>query len=158
MRALFGSLTLCGLLALLAAPAFPLLAGCDSGGPVSCESTVEYEVEDTTPEGAELGATIRAGDCAVLDYVGRLPGADEPFDSGENVAFTIGSTGLIRGFSLGVIGRRTGQSVRITIPPELGYGTGSRRNADDEVIIPSCSVLEFDVTIKDTASPQVCGR
>ncbi len=156
MRALFGSFTLLGLVALLAAPAVPLLSGCDSGGPVECNSTVDYEVEDTTPDDANLGVTIKASDCVVLDYEGRVPGADEPFDSGENVPFFISNT--VTGFRAGVVGRRTGQSVHITIPPQLGYGPYPKRDGAGNVTIPACSVLEFDVRIKDMAKACVCSR
>ncbi len=152
MRALSGTFASLGLLALLAAPATPLLAGCDST-PLECNSGVEFEAVDTTPDSVTtFGATIQRSDCVVLDYEGRVPGAAEPFDSGTNAAFFISRT--VPGFQLGVVGRKTGQSVRITVPPELGYNTQDRSASG----IPRCSTLEFDVTIKDTASPSVCGR
>lgn len=147
MRILLGTVSSLGLLVLLAAPALPFLGGCDSS-PLVCESTVEFEAVDTTPEGATLGATVRASDCVIVTYEGRRQSDGGVFDEGVNQALSVRT--LIPGFQRGIVGRRTGESVRLTIPPELGYRTLERPG------IPSCSVLEFDVTIVDTAAPAVC--
>ena len=148
MRALFGTAATVGLLVLLAVPAAPLLSGCDSA-PTRCESGVELQTVDTTPDSVtSFGATIRPTDCVRFAYTGRVQGVEEPFDSGDNVPLLVSR--LITGFQRGVVGRRTGQSVRITIPPEQGYGLRSEED------IPKCSVLVFDVTILDTAPPSAC--
>lgn len=154
MRALFGTLTSLGLLALLAAPAAPLLAGCIAD-PVECNSGVEFEAVDTTPDSVSLGATIRSGDCVIFTYEGRRKDDGVAFQGGTATNQALLVRNLLPGFQRGVVGRRTGQSVRITIPPELGYGTQDRSNDAGTGISP-CTTLEFDVTILDTATPSRC--
>lgn len=162
MRALFAPAALLGLAALLLAPAAPFLAGCDAD-PISCDSGVELQVEDRTPAGTTLGATIRPGDCLILDYEGRRASDGVVFDANDNADFF--TSQLIPGFQIALVGSqsrglpalRTGQSVTITIPPELAYGTADQSN-DEGTGIPACSVLEFDVTVRDTATPSRCAR
>lgn len=152
MRSLFGTLTLLGVLALLAAPAVPLLAGCDST-PFVCNSGVEFEAVDTTPAGTPLGTTIQPDNCVIVAYEGRRKADGVIFQPRDTSKAFVGS--FIRGFQAGIVGRRTGQSVRITIPPELGYGARDQSNASGTGI-PPCTTLEFDVTILDTAAPLSC--
>ena len=59
---------------------------------------------------------------------------------------------------LGVNGQQVGQTRRVTVPPSFGYRTEERNarmgTVDGEeggepyVGIPSCSTLEFDITLK----------
>ena len=152
-RLLFRSLASAGLLAVLALPAAPVLSGCDSAAPASCESGGELEVVDTTPAGTETGAEIAATDCVYLTYEGRLENGDV-FDQNDRVALGLGNT--VAGFRQALTGRRVGESVRVTIPPELGYGPQLRPAGARGVEIPACSTLQFDIEIGDTAPPRVC--
>ena len=152
-RLLLPSLASAGLLAALALPAAPALTGCDSASPTTCAPGGELDVVDTTPAGAALGARITGTDCVYLTYEGRLENGDV-FDQNDRVALLLGGT--VPGFRQALAGRRVGESVRVTIPPELGYGP--RRQTGGAVEIPPCSTLQFDIEIGDTAPPRVCQR
>ena len=147
-RLLLPSLASAGLLAALALPA-PVLTGCDSSEPTSCAPDGELEVVETTPAGTETGAVITAADCVYLTYEGRLENGDV-FDQNDRTPLFV--SGTVPGFRQALVGRRVGESVRATIPPELGYGTRPPVGSE----IPACATLQFDVTIGDTAPPRVC--
>ena len=160
---------LVGLLAL--ASGAPALSGCDSNDPVTCEVSGDIEIEDTTPEGTDLGATLATNDCIALDYVGRLADGSGTFDEGRLSPFLATTqssqtyrtaSDLIPGFARGLGGLRVGESRRISVPPNLGYGTREieDRDPDDEYVgIPACSVLEFEVTLVEIyQDPRRCAR
>ena len=160
---------LVGLLAL--ASGAPALSGCDSNDPVTCEVSGDVETEDTTPEGTDLGATLAVNDCIALDYVGRLADGSGTFDEGRLPPFLATAQSsqtyrtaadLIPGFARGLGGLRVGESRRISIPPNLGYGPREveDRNPEDEYVgIPACSVLQFDVTLVEIyQDPRRCAR
>lgn len=148
MRSFCASLAAAGVLVLLAA-ATPSLTGCDSGQTFFCESDDEYAFTDTTPDGAALGATVGPTSCVIVDYEGRRFDDQEVFDSGTGVA--LAADGVVDGFRRGLVGRRVGESFRIVVPPDLGYGPRERPG------IPACTTLEFDVTVRDTAPRSACG-
>ncbi|WP_412069422.1 FKBP-type peptidyl-prolyl cis-trans isomerase [Rubrivirga sp. IMCC43871] len=140
------------LLGLLALTGVPALSGCDSGEPDSCDSTAQFSTEDLTPEGTTLGEAVEIGSCVGVDYVGRLADGSGTFDEGSLTFFYSSNARLIPGFVLGMSGQRVGQTRRVVIPPSLGYGTRSREASAaaiemGRVGIPSCSVLEFDITV-----------
>jgi hypothetical protein len=150
MRALLGLLAPAAVLAAVAL-AGPALTGCDSGSSFVCDSDDVYAFEDTTPVDAEVSdVTVGAGECVVVRYEGRLAEDGTVFDASPEGGRALPVSGLIRGFQQGLVGRRVGESFRITVPPELGYGTTGTQT------IPSCSTLEFDVTVLDTAPPAAC--
>ncbi|WP_412061460.1 FKBP-type peptidyl-prolyl cis-trans isomerase [Rubrivirga sp. IMCC45206] len=140
------------LLALLAVSGVPALSGCDSGESGECSSTARFSTEDLTPEGATLGDAVQIGSCVSVDYVGRLADGSGTFDEGSLSFFYTPTSRLIPGFILGMSGQRVGQTRRVVIPPDLGYGTraieaSEAAQAEGRVGIPSCSVLEFDITV-----------
>ncbi len=144
------------LLALLA-PGLPSLTGCDSQQAGVCPiSDVAFAIDDITPEGTELGATATAGSCVTVDYVGRRADGSGTVDEGEGLTFLVASgRGVITGFVFGVNNQQVGQTRRVTVPPNFGYGANARPARDGfasdsgepYVGIPSCSVLEFDITL-----------
>lgn len=156
MRALVGTLASLGLLAVFVS--VPALSGCDSRGdePASCTDPVEFDFEDVTPEGTQTGDVVEDGSCISVSYVGRFQGGEE-FDSGSGLRFFVAQGGgVINGFWLGVREQRVGETRRITIPPSLGYGNRDQTRGG-EVVIPACSVLEFEVTVEDVnLAPSVC--
>ena len=151
MRAPLGLLAPAALLLALSAPG---LVGCDSGGNrFTCESDDVFAVEDTTPDSVTtFGAEVGPAECVVVRYEGRLASDGSVFDASPEGGTAFDVRGLIRGFQQGLVGRRVGESFRVTIPPSQGYGAGERPG------IPSCSTLEFDVTVLDTAPPAACRR
>ncbi len=156
-------------LLLLLLPGAPVLAGCDSQGG-RCTSADQFETEDITPEGTTLGETAAAGTCVDVRYVGRLADGSGTFDEGEiKKMFLDRRAGTIPGFYIGVTNQRGNQTRRVTVPPDLGYGTGSKpanpgtvggvEGGEPYVGIPSCSTLEFDITVtKVHQDPRVCSN
>lgn len=145
----------------LLAPGLPSLVGCDSQQPGICPaSDATFEIDDITPEDATLGAIADPGSCVTVNYVGRLADGSGTFDEGEGLDFFVG-TGrgqrLITGFVLGVNNQQVGQTRRVTMPPNFAYGidstearsgfVGGGDSGEAYVGIPSCSVLEFDITL-----------
>ncbi|MSU55421.1 MAG: FKBP-type peptidyl-prolyl cis-trans isomerase [Candidatus Taylorbacteria bacterium] len=90
------------------------------------------------------GELVKSGDTVSIHYVGTLSSGtkfDSSYDRGEPITFKTGSGQLISGFDQGVIGMKAGGKRKITIPPELGYG--SRETGP----IPPNSTLIFDVEL-----------
>ena len=93
------------------------------------------------------GAEANTGRRVTVNYSGYLyseAGADNKgtrFDSGS-FAFTVG-TGVISGFSQGVIGMRVGGLRRVIIPPSLGYGNNPPAGSG----IPAGGTLVFDIEL-----------
>jgi peptidylprolyl isomerase len=72
------------------------------------------------------GAEARAGDTAVVHYVGVAYSTGEEFDASWNrgapFSFPLGGGRVIAGWDRGVQGMRVGGRRRLIIPPSLGYG------------------------------------
>lgn len=85
------------------------------------------------------GATVVSGDTVTVTYVGTLTDGKQ-FDA-NSTGFTtrIGVGAVIKGWDQGLIGMRVGGKRRLTIPPNLGYG--SQGNSS----IPGNSTLKFDI-------------
>lgn len=84
----------------------------------------QLEVEDiAVGDGpvAEPGATVE------VHYVGTAWSNGKQFDAswdrGSPFSFGLGGGQVIRGWDEGVAGMRVGGRRRLTIPPELGYGS-----------------------------------
>lgn len=97
------------------------------------------------------GAVAAPGSKVEILYVGMLQDGTV-FDSSANnnnqpLAFTLGEPGIIPGFQIGVNGMKEGGERRISIPPELGYGTQEVKDASGKVIIPANSTLVFDIKL-----------
>ncbi len=91
----------------------------------------------------EIARVSVPGDSLWVHYSGWLP-TGSLFDSSkdrEPLAMKLGVTGLIDGWTEGVTGMQLGESRRLVIPPELGYGTSGREQ------IPPHSVLIFEVEL-----------
>jgi len=88
---------------------------------------------------AGSGETAKTGHTVKLNYKGTFTDGRE-FDSGQ-FAFTIGSGQVIQGFDMGVTGMQVGGKRKITVPPELGYGS---RGAGP---IPGNTTLVFELEI-----------
>lgn len=128
---LFGLLPFLALAAML-----PACGGLTSTSP----STGTLTVEDVT---IGTGATAVSGDTVTVTYVGTLTNGTQ-FDAGT-FSFRLGANQVIAGFDQGVLGMRVGGRRRLTIPPNLGYG--SQANGP----IPANSTLKFDITLVSIA-------
>jgi FKBP-type peptidyl-prolyl cis-trans isomerase FkpA len=130
---------LCGVVLLAA-------SGCGDSNPPSSPSTMprgEFAQIDLV---VGTGATASTGRSLNVAYTGWLYDPARPeskgtqFESGT-YGFTLGTGNVIRGWDLGLVGMRVGGRRRLTIPPELAYGSSGQGP------IPPNASLVFDVEL-----------
>ena len=113
----------------------------------------ELQIETLT---AGDGMTAEAGKRVSVHYEGRLADGSV-FDASrprrQPFAFTIGAGQVIRGWEEGVDGMQVGESRRLIIPPELGYGA---EGAGD--VIPPNATLVFEIELLSVSDPIVLGE
>ncbi len=132
-------LVLCALIV-----AATIACGGNSSTPTAPSANVPFSTVDVR---VGTGAEANIGRSVTVNYAGYLYSATAAenkgtsFDSGSSYRFTVGS-GVIAGFSQGVIGMRVGGIRRVIIPPSLGYGSqGSPPR------IPANATLVFDIEL-----------
>lgn len=90
------------------------------------------------------GAEAQTGQMAKVHYVGTLTDGtkfDSSRDRNEPFEFTIGGGEVIQGWDEGVAGMKVGGVRKLTVPPELGYGSA------DLGKIPPSSTLIFEIEL-----------
>ncbi len=90
------------------------------------------------------GAGVKNGDTIKVHYKGMLKDGtkfDSSYERNEPFDVTIGKTGLIPGFTQGLLGMKLGEKRKVTIPPALGYGARSVGP------IPANSTLVFELEL-----------
>jgi FKBP-type peptidyl-prolyl cis-trans isomerase len=94
---------------------------------------------------AGTGPAPRKGQLVTVHYTGWLT-SGEKFDSSvdrdEPFSFVLGARQVIGGWDQGVAAMIVGDKVKLTIPPELGYGAVGYPGA-----IPPNATLVFDVEL-----------
>jgi peptidylprolyl isomerase/FKBP-type peptidyl-prolyl cis-trans isomerase FkpA len=89
------------------------------------------------------GESAKIGDKITVNYAGWLQDGTK-FDSSIGKApfsFNIGS-GVIEGWSQGLLGAKAGEKLKLTIPPELGYGSQGAGS-----VIPPNATLIFEIEV-----------
>ena len=131
------------------------------------ESTVDSEFEGCVTDDeieTDSGLKIEDLECGTGDeaegtsvvqvhYTGELENGTV-FDTsrgGEPVPFSLGTGQLIEGFEEGIRGMKVGGIRRLTIPPEIGYGSQEipANPAQGFPGIPAGSTLIFEIELLD---------
>jgi FKBP-type peptidyl-prolyl cis-trans isomerase len=100
------------------------------------------EIEDLK-EGT--GPAAKVGDKVEVDYTGKLTNG-KIFDSSlapgkQPYVFRLGRGEVIKGWDKGVVGMKVGGKRKLTIPPDLAYGSEGRPG------IPPNSTLVFEIDL-----------
>ena len=107
-------------------------------------------ITEGTGELAETGKTVS------VHYEGQLTDGtvfDASKPRGEAFRFTIGAGQVIPGWEQGVTGMKVGETRKLTIPPELAYGSSG---AGD--VIPPDATLIFTIELLEVSTPAVLGQ
>lgn len=91
------------------------------------------------------GSAVKSGDTIKINYIGTLLDGtkfDSSYDRSEPFQTQIGVGRVIKGWDEGVIGMKVGGKRRLTIPPDLGYGTQGAGS-----VIPPNAILVFDLEL-----------
>ena len=90
--------------------------------------------------------TAQNGNKVSVHYTGWLENGtkfDSSLDRGQPFEFTLGAGQVIQGWDLGIVGMKVGEKKKLTIPPELGYGTTGTPGGP----IPPNATLIFEVEL-----------
>jgi len=96
-------------------------------------------------------AVAKGGDVCELHYEltdTEAKKIDSSYDRKQTFQVVLGRTGLIKGFTAGVIGMKQGEIRKVTVPSEFGYGAQGR-----PPIIQPNQTLIFKIEMVKLASP-----
>ncbi|CAK0787871.1 hypothetical protein CVIRNUC_011093 [Coccomyxa viridis] len=105
-----------------------------------------FIIEDTAMGPAE-GKEAKPGNKVGVRYKGWLAKTNKVFDQtkgSKTFNFRVGVGEVIEGWDRGVVGMRPGDKRRLTVPPQMAYGTAGVKGA-----IPANATLVFEVELVD---------
>ena len=109
---------------------------------------LNYNIQGMKVEILKEGSGVEAktGNTVTVNYTGTLVDGTK-FDSSLNPGrtpfeFTLGQNRVIQGWELGVLGMKVGEKRKLTIPPELGYGSQAVGG-----VIPANATLIFEIDL-----------
>ncbi|KJZ77556.1 hypothetical protein HIM_03280 [Hirsutella minnesotensis 3608] len=113
----------------------------------ACASIVQaadkLKIDVTLP--VDCDRKTKNGDSVSMHYKGTLDATGEKFDAsydrGQPLIFRLGSGQVIAGWEQGLLDMCIGEKRKLTIPPELGYGSRGMGP------IPANSVLVFETEL-----------
>jgi FKBP-type peptidyl-prolyl cis-trans isomerase FkpA len=91
------------------------------------------------------GAVAQSGQKVSVHYTGTLVDGskfDSSVDRGRPFEFSLGAGQVIQGWDQGIAGMLVGGKRKLTVPPELGYGSRGF-----PPVIPANSTLIFEVEL-----------
>jgi FKBP-type peptidyl-prolyl cis-trans isomerase FkpA len=109
---------------------------------ISFMAKPELKIEKLT---SGNGPAAKKGDTVKVHYTGQFMDGrkfDSSLDRKEPFAFVLGAGQVIEGWDIGVASMKVGDKVKLTIPPELAYGSQGYPGA-----IPPNSTLMFEVEL-----------
>jgi FKBP-type peptidyl-prolyl cis-trans isomerase len=92
------------------------------------------------------GDEAKSGDKVTVHYIGTLTDGtkfDSSRDRDQPFSFWVGEHQVIEGWDEGILGMREGEKRKLTVPPNLGYGSEKKPG------IPPGSTLVFEVELID---------
>jgi hypothetical protein len=93
------------------------------------------------------GTQVVAGNSVTVNLTGYLPNGTVFNPTTTGATFTLTSTGVIPGFTDGLVGMKIGGERRLDIPSNLGYAGNPPPTSPGVPPIPANSELVFDVTL-----------
>lgn len=124
----------------LALVAAILLPACGSD-----EVTGELVIADIV---VGTGATAVVGDVITVHYLGTFTSGqkfESSYDTGRPYTFRLGAGAVIPGWDQGLVGMKVGGKRRLTIPPNLAYGSQGQGP------IPGNTTIVFEVELLSIA-------
>ncbi len=92
------------------------------------------------------GPEVASGQTVAVDYTGTFTDGkvfDSSIPRGQPLTLKLGSGQVIKGWDLGIVGMKVGEVRKLTISPELAYGSAGAGG-----VIPPNATLVFEVTLK----------
>ncbi|MEY4131272.1 MAG: hypothetical protein RLZZ31_1396 [Actinomycetota bacterium] len=102
------------------------------------------------------GAPVVAGDTVTVNYIGVSCSTGLVFDSSwaKNKPATFPLSGVIAGWSQGLLGMKPGGQRLLVIPPNMGYGSGGQGAIlPDETLVFVVDLISAEPTPSTTVAP-----